>query len=143
MIFSRKQMKIVFFFSILFLLLIFSFFFLYKERSDCNYIKSLPYSIEIVDTIKSEIGINTETETLNFGKVSPGASVRRFLNISDTEEVGVISLAGGDLSSQISLAPQKFSLLPGEVKEVAVDFAVPESATAGNYVGEIRFCFRK
>lgn len=121
---------------------IFSLFLLPSCKPTCTSINEVNASIEIVSGTRSLIGFNTEKDSLKFGRVSPGAIVKRTIEVSHTPPAEVIVAATGNLSSWIKIEPVEFSLVPDQIQEVTFQAIIPSDAANGNYFGRVQFCFR-
>ncbi|MFH1276551.1 MAG: hypothetical protein ABIH82_05565 [Candidatus Woesearchaeota archaeon] len=114
-----------------------------NSNNSCDELNSIEMSISIVSDNLNFIGINTDNDSLKFGKVSPLATVERKVVVENSEEVDVRVFLSGELSSWVTVDPFKFKIKPNEVKEVSFKVEVPADAGAGNYSGEALFCFKK
>ncbi len=89
------------------------------------------------------LGMNTDTDHLNFGAVSPGVSASRSVRIEHSRDAAVAVDVESEVAEWISITPSSFTLAAGEEKEVFFDAAVPLGAAPGNYTGKARFCILK
>ena len=124
-----------------------SFFSSSNSLSDCSNIDSVDASVTIETSSKNAIGINTDTDGLKFGKISPGGQVKRsiFVKYNTSSEVSVLfqnvdsdSLA---FSSWITIGPKNFNIFSNTSQQVFFTLDVPLNAKSGNYTSKIIFCF--
>lgn len=88
------------------------------------------------------VGLNADTDSLNFGVVSPTASAKRSINAQYSKKADVSVKAEGDFSEWVSIEPAEFSL-DGNTEKVTFDVKVPANAAEGVYTGRMVFCFRE
>lgn len=89
------------------------------------------------------LGMNADTDHLNFGAVSPGISVRRSVRLEHSRDALVEVDVESEVAEWISITPSSFVLAGGEEKEVSFDAAVPLGATPGIYTGKAVFCINE
>ena len=122
---------------------------------ECTTINYVNTSIEIESGNLTHIGLNTNRDSLNFGKVSPGAVVERSINVEYSKPAQVKVTAEGDFSSWINIIPAEFFLsspktnqemnseITLETKLIYFTVIVPEQALIKKYSGKIKFCFQE
>ena len=109
----------------------------------CDEVRLVDMSIVIETKALSSIGVNTETDSLKFGKVSPLALVQRSLIVNDTRDAEVRVYLQGNLSKWTVVEPAEFTFKANEGRQVEFTVDVPESTLAGNYSGKALFCFKR
>ena len=82
-----------------------------------------------------------DTDSLNFGVVSPTALAKRSINVQYSKEAMVKVKFEGDFSEWVSISPEEFLLNPKENKKVSFEVSVPEDAQKTVYTGSAKFCF--
>ncbi len=114
------------------------------NKVSCSHVNSIDASIEVETGNRNAVGLNTDTDSLNFGKASPGAtSNKRFVNVKYTADAEVSVFMQGDISTWVMIEPDKFHLVVGGKKEVSFMIRVPSTAEPGNYTGKAVFCFEE
>ncbi len=88
-------------------------------------------------------GINTDTDSINFGGVPVGAIGERIINITNGDDnPHLIRIRSrGYISDWIKVTDNGFVLNPHTVKEVRVRAHVPSDALLGNYTGTLEVVF--
>lgn len=107
-------------------------------------------AIDTVDSIitvkKAElpiVGLNTDTDSLKFGVVSPTASVKRIIKVAYTKPAAVNIQMDGDLQPWVAITPAEFDIEPNQTITVEFIASVPEDAADGNYTGKVIFCYKE
>lgn len=103
-------------------------------------IKTIPMDLKVEDYV----GINTDSDALHFGAISPGGVGTRAVVISNNykEPLRVKVELYGDFISWVSVE-RDFVLEKGEAKKVAFTVSVPSDAVYGNYTGKAVFVLKK
>jgi len=101
------------------------------------------YAMELhVVTDPNEIGVDAGPEKLNFGWISPGTTVTRFIKMGNLGQKAKVKLiASGDFADWVSVSENNFVLETGESKEIAIKATVPSGAQPGNYSATMRVNF--
>lgn len=130
------------------IILFLSFFILpscadFNASSDCTTIEYVNASVEIRQMERNVIGLNADSDHLNFGAVSPGTEVRRKISVEYSKSADVFVEVDGesDLKRWISITPHKFTLDENQSKEILFVLDVPADYNEGFYDGKVRFCF--
>ncbi|MEK6900535.1 MAG: hypothetical protein AABX05_05405 [Nanoarchaeota archaeon] len=113
----------------------------YYGKNSCATTDVVDTSLEIVEAERKVIGLNVDTDELKFGKVSPGAIVKRTMLVNYSAEAEVKVVVEGNFSSWLMITPPKFKIKPEQQQEVVFEVFVPGDAAAGNYTGKVKFCF--
>ncbi len=92
---------------------------------------------------RAMLGLNADTDSLNFGVVSPGIAAMRKVNIQHNADATIKASMEGELASWASISPAEFNVSAGEIREVAFEIAVPNYALPGNYSGTAVFCIKE
>jgi len=118
-------------------------FLIQSIKNSCENIETVNMSISVVGGERKSIGFNTDRDSLKFGKISPGAEVRRvvYINYTQTSEVKVY-LEGGFVY-WVNVSPQLFSVQPFQKQDIVFTVTIPESAKVGEYTGKAHFCFKR
>ncbi len=129
---------------ILFMLIVILSFVTYKSWLECDAADGIDASVR-VKTIESKslLGFNVDKDALKFGVVSPGAWVKRSINVHYKHEADVKVFMEGDLAPWVEIDSSRFSLTPNQTQQVFFELNVPLDAADGNYTGRVRFCFKK
>src|SRR3989338_3054804 len=101
---------------------------------------SLPLTwkeIEVRFIVGSNPGLDINNSWLIFGKIVPGGSATRIINIENTYNKPIIITLVGDEF----LKPIKLSI--GEKKKVPVTLSIPKNYSFGNYTGSIELRVRR
>jgi len=112
----------------------FYFFYNYYE------VREMPLFLEVQ---KGVLGLNADRDALNFGKIMPGNSGKRFLEIGFDKKAQVIIVPEGELAEWITVSPSNLMLEPGDKKEVTLTANVPGSAEERKYTGKIKLYFKR
>ena len=126
---------------VLALALLFSF--IWSRHTSCDSLNTVNASLELTEGSRKLLGFNTDRDSLHFGTVSAGATVKKTIFINYTIPAEVLVTAKGQLSPWLLIEPQQFKIIPLKTEEVTVQAVIPEAATAGNYTGTVEFCFRE
>jgi len=138
MIFSNTTKKVLSGAIVVFI--IFMIYLAINSRSPCSVVNSVDTSIQILDAGKV-IGFNTETDSLKFGKVSPGSTVKRSIEVNYKNSAVVKIFMEGSFTSWVTAIPNDFPVEANELKKISFEANIPEDAEPGNYDGKIYFCF--
>ena len=110
---------------------------------ECTKIDSVNASITIKKSIQPIVGLNTDTDSLKFGTVSPKAVVERTMTVQYSNQAEALVMMEGDFAAWTEIDPSQFSLQPAEKKKVLFKVSVPEEVMEGNFTGKAVFCFRE
>lgn len=113
-----------------------------EEQDSCSGKKTVRMSLLVEQADRLIVGMNTDTDHLNFGKASPGGMIKRSMVVSYSQPAKVTILLDGDFSSWIAVSQNNFNLLPEEKQEVSFEVVIPEDAFPGNYSGGVIYCFK-
>ena len=113
-----------------------------RNVSLCTAVDEAATSITVEKRNMPVVGLNTDTDSLNFGVVSPTASVERSIKVQYSRKADVSVKAEGDFSSWVEIDPAEFSL-DGNIKKVTFTAKVPPAAEEGIYTGRMAFCFKE
>lgn len=103
---------------------------------------------EDIQTINMEllvgdrIGLNADTDMLNFGIIMPGSSVRRSINVTNTHpyNISVKLFKKGNISRFISF--QQDSIVePNTSKSIVISAGVPLNTSFESYSGQLKVAF--
>lgn len=108
----------------------------------CTKVESVEASVQIknIDS-RTYLGLNTDTDSLKFGSVSSGTTVKRSINVQSSDEALVKVTMAGSLTAWTKISPAEFTLSAKENRMVFFDLNVPELIPEGNYTGQVNFCF--
>lgn len=112
----------------------------------CSELNLINTSIAVQGGNYKMVGMNTDVSSLNFGKVSPEAAVRRQVQLEydSAGEVSVEMLSGfSDFSRWMTINPSRFDVFPGEKKEVVFEVQVPRGTPDSELTGIVRICFKE
>lgn len=126
-----------------FIVVLSTFYTIYSLWPRCSTFKTLDTSVTIELGKRPIIGINANTDSLAFGKVSPDSGVLRSVKINYTDDATVRVAVDGPFASWVNITPATFSLPAGQSQEVAFDLYVPAGAAEGSYNGTVIFCFQE
>lgn len=89
-----------------------------------------------------KVGVSADTSELNFGVVIQNMSVRKFLNLgnSDDSAVKVCIVAYGNISQFVDVQNNEFTLEGGDGREVMIEF---NGDRIGVYSGEVDVITKK
>ncbi len=101
-------------------------------------------TIEIEFSVGSSIGVNVDTDKVYLGRVLPGGSSSRAVNIENSNDfpVKVKVLVTKPIADYIFLN-KEFIAGPNNITQVPIDLSVPKDMPYGNYTGTLKFEFRK
>jgi hypothetical protein len=85
----------------------------------------------------NKLGINTNTDALNFGKNIPGSTSTRQINISNTQKysVSVSIKLTGDLAQFVTVSDNDFILAPNATREIIFYVQTPKDTPQMNFTG--------
>jgi hypothetical protein len=103
-----------------------------------------PSNISIVAVNNISLGFVTDPWNLNFGKVTKGGNITRYISIKNKEEKKVlVKLEGkGNISKILSFEKNKFILNGGENINISIT-AVTKDVDVGIYAGEVDVTIEK
>lgn len=130
------------YFLLLFIVVVGSFIYFQWKQLQCSTIDTVNASISVQTGSLLYVGLNADTDSLKFGKVSPGSMARRSIRAQYTQDALVKVLVDGNFASWFGITPVEFYLPATQRKEITFDVNVPENAVAGNYTATVYFCFR-
>ncbi|MBS3089892.1 hypothetical protein J4461_03380 [Candidatus Pacearchaeota archaeon] len=108
---------------------------------------SLPLTwkeIEVRFIVGSNPGLDINNSGLIFGKIVPGGSATRIINIENTyNKPIIITLVGDEFLKPILSLEQPIKLSIGEKKKVPVTLSIPKNYSFGNYTGSIELRVRR
>jgi hypothetical protein len=114
--------------------------FVWQDR--CVLTETVPASLEVVKRDRGNIGLNTDTDHLNFGRVSPKLSSTRSMKLLNSKDYNIEVEVSGSFKDWITVTPQKFSLEANEQAQVFFQASIPSFASAGNHTGTVTFCYK-
>ncbi|MDP3733829.1 MAG: hypothetical protein Q8R37_01245 [Nanoarchaeota archaeon] len=118
-------------------------FIFYSLWPRCFTFKALDTSLTVESGKRPIIGINANTDSLAFGKVSPDSGVLRSIKVNYSDGATVRVAMDSSFASWVNITPATFSLPVGQSQEVAFDLYVPADAAEGSYNGTVIFCFQE
>lgn len=110
---------------------------------ECTKIDNVDASITIKKSTQPIVGLNTDTDSLKFGTVSPKAVVERTMTVQYSNQAEALVMMEGDLAAWTEIDPSQFSLQPAEKKKITFSVSVPEEVMEGNFTGKAVFCFQE
>ncbi len=140
MVFKWKQF--LFYFLLLFIVVIGGFIYFEWKQLQCSTIDAVNASISVQTGSLRYVGLNADTDSLKFGKVSPGSVARRSIKVQYTQDALVKVLVNGTFASWFSVNPAEFYLPATQMREVTFDVTTPLTAIDGNYTAKVYFCFK-
>ena len=95
--------------------------------------------------VGESIGFNADTDAVHFGKVLPGGTASRIINITHgyDHDVKITLSSEGNISQWIYYDPNVFTLPPSTMQSLKIMIQVPSSAELGYYAGNIYITIRK
>ena len=104
-------------------------------------IKVLKLQLEVAD----KVGVNVDDDAIYFGKVYPGNTARRIIELSNNYEdpLKVSITIKGEISPFVSVSQNEFILEPGEDKVVTYYASTTKETPKLNYTGETRVFFKR
>lgn len=118
----------------------------WPEQEPCSELDLINTSITVESGGHIMVGLNTDTDSLRFGKVSPEAAVRRQIQVEydSAGEVSVEMLSSSpNFPRWTAINPGRFDVFPGEKKEVAFEVQVPSGTADSELTGMVRICFKE
>ncbi len=140
------SLKSALFWTLIFLILfmiLFSGVLSWKNR--CAEKQVINASITVKDIGERKIiGLNTNTDSLKFGTLSPGLLGRRSLMLTRNSSALVQIYVTGDLKDWITVVPlSPFFLNAGTSQEINFEVNVPDTAPPGDYLGKVILCIKE
>ena len=117
--------------------------YLLQQSVVCTTIDQLETSLEVKRGVSNLVGLNADTDNLNFGKVSPVSTVERSVKVNYSEDATVKVVIESEFSNWVTIKPRAFKISADEEKEVFLSVNVPGSAEEGTYSGRVKFCFQE
>ncbi|MEW5896875.1 MAG: hypothetical protein AB1668_04240 [Nanoarchaeota archaeon] len=134
--------RAIIFYGLLIFIVVMSAVIYYEISSACDTVDFLDMSLEVKSGSMNYIGLNGDTDSLTFGKVSLGADAGKFIKVKYAKDADVEIATEGSLAPWVTATPNVFELKAGEEKEVSFWASVPEDAAAGNYGGKAILCYK-
>lgn len=90
------------------------------------------------------VGINTDTDMINFGIVPGGSTGIRRINVTNNydKELFVVIKTYGNFSDWISVSDNEFRIQPGSKEEITIKAKVPRDTDIGVYRGRLEVVFQ-
>ncbi|MBI2665230.1 hypothetical protein HYX12_01245 [Candidatus Woesearchaeota archaeon] len=139
--FSHRKRLLLSLLALLVLLLLLSSYF-YSVNS-CDELRMVNTSVTVDYGKKNFIGLNTDTDSLAFGKVSPQSTVERSIEVASLKNTEVEIMVKGEISPWLSANYPAFSISANKKEKIFFYLNVPADALAGDYQGMVYFCFRE
>ncbi len=97
-------------------------------------------TMDVKFSVGKTTGINVATDKIYFGRIVPGGSSERVVNVENgySFPVKVKVSASKEISPYIHL-DKEYIAEPGEITKVPITLKVPDYTPHGNYTGELRF----
>lgn len=116
----------------------------FLSGSSCTTLEKIDATLTVkIIPERNMLGLNTDTDALKFGVVSPGIAAMRKVNVQHSRDASVRARMDGELGRWTSISLSEFELSAGETKEVAFEVNVPTYALPGNYSGTAVFCIKE
>ena len=90
-----------------------------------------------VTVTSGSAGLNGDTDSLKFGKISQGSGGTRFVIINTTQDVIIEVYFSGDISRFLSVDRNKYIINGGSLEKVPINIDIPSDTTAGEYSGKV------
>jgi hypothetical protein len=118
----------------------------YRIHNYNHYLNSIISYDEInasVIVTTGSVGLNGDTDSLKFGKVSVGGGGTRFLNINATETLKVKIYFSGDIAKFLSIEKNEYIIEKGPIEKVPINIDIPKDTQQGNYTGTVHVLLTK
>ncbi|HLD05855.1 MAG TPA: hypothetical protein VJG90_09125 [Candidatus Nanoarchaeia archaeon] len=92
---------------------------------------------------KSALGLNTDTDALHFGAVSPGGRSVRVIKIYSEEPSWVTIRLEDELAQWLTAENSSFYLEGKKPEELKFEVRLPREVKEGDYKGKVWIVFRK
>ncbi|NTV24134.1 MAG: hypothetical protein HGA85_07255 [Nanoarchaeota archaeon] len=101
------------------------------------YIVKSPISLEMHGEVSDKIGFNLDADAIKFGKLFPGATSRRAINLTNSYQYPIYFSVrlSGDIAKYVSVSQNEGRLEPSEVRSLTYYFSPSKSTGFGNYSG--------
>lgn len=95
--------------------------------------------------VGANIGLNADTDCINFGKLMPGTSGERaiFMTNKASYPLRVAILKSGYIADWVDISENNFVLKKKERKKIVFEAFAPENFDFGNYTGKVQIIFKK
>lgn len=134
---QMKQKKIVII-SILTIVLILVIAYFMISSAEKSKVDEFTFLMDVkVD--KDIMGFNVDTDGLHFGRLAPGLTANRYLNISNTVDYPTelwLYKDNSTISKWVSFE-SIYLIQPGESKKIRIHIEVPKTAEVGMYNGTL------
>ena len=98
---------------------------------------------EMTLEVANKLGLNTDTDQLNFGVNFAGNENKRFMEISFPKKTRVLIKLRGDLAFWVVVSENNFLLEPDQTKRLTFTAFIPKDAQEGVYNGKAIFYFKR
>ena len=89
------------------------------------------------------VGLNSNTDALNFGKCNPGGGVIKYVDISSKEPALLKIYISGNISNMVSYEGEPIVLEPNITRTIVFNLDAPKNISLGSYTGKVRILFLK
>jgi len=89
------------------------------------------------------LGLNTDIDMINFGKLSAGDQGKRFMEISFEKKAQLVVKGEGELAEWVTISPNDAVLEPGKKERIEFIVEVPRDTREREYSGIIKFYFKR
>lgn len=108
---------------------------------------SMPLETKTVDvkfSISDKYGINLNSNELDFGKLVPGSSITRNIDLSNNKDFRVnVKLYASKNIADFIYSNEEIYAESGQTISIPVTLIIPSNSSYGNYSGKIRIEMRK
>ncbi len=119
---------------------------LYKYNSNLKQqskIISVNYVNTSIQVVSVGAGMNGDTDSLKFGKISPGGGGERYLILNSSKDALVEITIFGEMSSFLTVNKNDFLMNANTKDQVTFYLEIPEGTPPKNYTGTIQVVFIK
>jgi len=83
------------------------------------------------------VGLNGDTDSLKFGKISQGGGGTRFVTVNTTQNVSIEIYFSGDIAKFLSVEKNGYSIEKGIFEKVPINIDIPSNTPIGEYSGKV------
>jgi hypothetical protein len=112
-----------------------------------NHILSAPFYSKIINVefeVNNTIGFDVNTTSLKFGKIIPGGTSTRSLEIDNPFDFELnCKIFGSNNIVDLMIAPENMTLPPKNSTTISISLNIPQNYKYGKYYGKIRIEMRR
>lgn len=115
-------------------------FTVYRTSLHKSYINKIVEYTNITASVivtSGSVGLDGDTDSLKFGKISQGGGGTRFITVNTTQNVIVDIYFSGDIANFLSVEKNNYTLEAGSFGKIPININIPLNVPIGEYSGNV------